>query len=70
MRLAQHAQRAFVMVLEVFGRHYCHDKNFRVWHLGEFVAAMLQPFQQRVDQDKGRYNPGGVHWFLSSNDLA
>jgi hypothetical protein len=31
---------------------------------------VLQPFHQGVDQHKSRYNPGGVHWFLLSNDLA
>jgi hypothetical protein len=31
---------------------------------------MFQMFHQGVDQDESRYNPGGVHEFLLSNDLV
>ena len=66
----QDAQRPFLMVLEVFGCDHRDGQYLRVWYLRKLMAAMLQMLQQRVVQDKGGYNPFGVHRFLVSSDFG
>jgi hypothetical protein len=49
--------------LEVFGRHHRNGQHLRVGHLGQLMTAMVEPLQQCVDQDKGRYIVSG-NWFV------
>ena len=67
-RCAQDAHRAFMLILEVLGRHDRNQEHFRVRHLGADITVMVQPIHQRIDQHKSRYNPIGVPWFLLVRD--
>jgi hypothetical protein len=57
------------MVLEVLGGYHSEQKALRVitW---PGITLTIQLSHQGVDVRIGRYNGGGIPWFLRNNDLA
>jgi hypothetical protein len=83
VRLAQNTDGTFMMVLEVLRRSDCNENDLRVGHCklqlssqhvyrhpGSDITPVSKPLHQRVDQQKSRYNPIGVHWLLVVSDLV
>ena len=60
-QLLQDAPAAFMVIGEVFGRHYGDDQDLRIGNLRQGMAVMVQMHHQVVHDDEIRYHPLGVH---------
>jgi hypothetical protein len=58
------------MIVKGGGRDQREGDNLGIHYLCQFATAMVEPFQQGVDQDKGGYDPLGVHRFLLHSDYG
>ena len=63
-QLLQDAPAAFMVIGEVFGRHYGDDQDLRIGNLRQGMAVMVQMHHQVVHDDEIRYHPLGVHMGL------
>jgi hypothetical protein len=58
------------MIVKGGGRDQRDADTLGIRYRCQFVTAMIEPFQQGLDQDKGGYNPLGVHRLLLHSDYG